>query len=79
MSKILVISDNHGEIDLMMQVIQKERANLIVHAGDHGIPLEFMKANFNYFVGGNNDYDGEEIQNFVYDGFKFMLVHGHQR
>ncbi|GHU33406.1 hypothetical protein FACS1894166_08780 [Bacilli bacterium] len=57
MPKILVISDNHGNELLMRKVIDSEKAELVVHAGDYGISVATMKQLFDHFVIGNNDYD----------------------
>jgi predicted phosphodiesterase len=56
-SKILVISDNHGVDSIMSEIIAKERPDLAVHAGDFGISLANMQKLFNYFVNGNNDHN----------------------
>jgi predicted phosphodiesterase len=55
--RILVISDNHGNLAEMVQVINHEQANLVIHAGDYQLPINTMKQYFDYFVDGNNDFD----------------------
>jgi predicted phosphodiesterase len=37
--RILVLSDSHGTNDLMSQIIQKEAADLVIHAGDYATPI----------------------------------------
>jgi predicted phosphodiesterase len=55
--RILVLSDSHGTNDLMIRIIEKESADLVIHAGDYCVGTHTMKKYFHYFVDGNNDYD----------------------
>jgi predicted phosphodiesterase len=55
--RILVLSDSHGSNDLMIRIIEKEAADLVIHAGDYCTGISIMKKHFHYFVDGNNDYD----------------------
>jgi putative phosphoesterase len=74
--RILVLSDSHGTNDLMVKVIEKEAADLVIHAGDYSTSIGTMKQYFNYFVDGNNDYDWKNVEIFIYGEFKFLLTHG---
>jgi predicted phosphodiesterase len=37
--RILILSDSHGVNDLMVRIIQKETADLVVHAGDYSTSI----------------------------------------
>jgi predicted phosphodiesterase len=74
--KLLIIADNHGDLDEMVQVINHEQANLVVHAGDYNLAINTMKQYFDYFVDGNNDYDHEKQVVFTFADKKFLLLHG---
>jgi putative phosphoesterase len=77
--KLLIVSDTHGlNIDKLIETIKKENADINIHAGDYLLPIDKMKKVFQYFVDGNNDYGYEDEQTFIIDGFKFLLIHGHQ-
>ncbi|MDR0739383.1 MAG: metallophosphoesterase [Mycoplasmataceae bacterium] len=77
--RILILSDSHGVNDLMVRIIQKETADLVVHAGDYSTSISWMKQHFHYFIDGNNDYDWKNVEVFSFDGFKFLLTHGSEQ
>lgn len=78
MKKILIMSDTHGDYVFYKNIIAKEKADLVVHAGDFCIEISEMKKNFDFFVAGNNDYEGERIVNFQYENLNFQVMHGDQ-
>ncbi|MDR2823191.1 MAG: metallophosphoesterase [Mycoplasmataceae bacterium] len=75
--RILVIADSHGENAIMQDIITKQKADLIIHAGDYCTDIQWMKKHFHYFVDGNNDNEWVPIQIFTVGEFKFLLTHGH--
>lgn len=75
MKKILIMSDTHGRTDNILEVIELEKPDFVIHAGDYCVPVEFIKNNTDYFVCGNNDFDGNEIEIFTIEGIKFFLTH----
>jgi predicted phosphodiesterase len=74
--KLLILSDNHGDLNEMVQIIKHEHADLVVHAGDYNLPISTMKQYFNYFVDGNNDYGHVRQVSFNFANKKFLLLHG---
>jgi putative phosphoesterase len=77
--RILILSDSHGTNDLMLRIIEKESPDLVIHAGDYCTSVKTMKQHFHHFVDGNNDYEWKNSDVFVYEGYKFLLIHGHQQ
>lgn len=78
MTKIVVISDNHGNKNIMQQVIETERPDLKIHLGDSQMQASEIKMMFDYYVGGNNDvnFQNEELV-FEIEGVKIGICHGH--
>jgi len=68
MTKVLVISDTHGEFELIQKVIEKVKADVIIHAGDYDnvnlkndnpffrIDRELIKNTLSYWTKGNHDF-----------------------
>ena len=76
--KIVVMSDNHGDIKTMDSIILQEKPDYTIHCGDYLIKKELMKKRFNYFVLGNNDMDKGDLElNIEIKGYKFRILHGH--
>lgn len=78
MLKILSVSDTHGRNERWEKVIKKELPDLVLHSGDHCTSENIMNLYANYWVAGNNDYIGNEIEIFKIEDLKFILLHGHQ-
>ncbi len=82
MKKILVISDTHGLSESRVRdVISLEKPDIKVHCGDHMYDPKIMDELFTYYVDGNNDFkklENHQIIEFECEGFRFMLMHGHQ-
>lgn len=78
MTKILIISDTHGDKTNFVNVIEFEKPNYVIHAGDFCVNVTFISKYVDYFVAGNNDIDGEKIKLFDIEEIKFFLTHGHQ-
>lgn len=78
MTKILIVSDTHGDKTNLINVIEFEKPNYVIHAGDFCVNITFISKYVDYFVAGNNDVDGENIKLFDIEDIKFFLTHGHQ-
>lgn len=77
--KILVVSDNHGDVDVLKKIIEENKdVDMVMHCGDleaseKGLPhMEIVK--------GNNDFYGffEQQKIFELEGHRILLIHGHQ-
>lgn len=78
MKKVLILSDTHGDYVVFKKIIDLEQPDVTVHAGDFCIDVQEMHNNFDYFVAGNNDFDGERIVDFELENFKIRVMHGDQ-
>lgn len=78
MTKILIISDTHGDKKVFLDVINYENPNYVIHAGDYEVDVAFISRNVDFFVKGNCDYEGDPIKLFNIDGINFFLTHGNQ-
>jgi predicted phosphodiesterase len=76
--RILVLSDNHGDLNIMQQIINTTSHDLAIHAGDYGLDPTIMEQMFDYYVDGNNDFGDKQIVTFTYEKIKFLLLHGDQ-
>lgn len=36
MTRILLLSDTHGSIDIINMLVEKTKTNMVIHAGDFG-------------------------------------------
>lgn len=82
--KVLICSDSHTRIDYFQKIIELEKPDFIIFAGDHStdaidmslvynqIPFQIVRGNTDYF-----DYDTKDIQIFDLKGKKVLLTHGH--
>lgn len=79
MSKILVISDTHSENFILEEIINLEKPDYILHAGDHELDIDWLnKMNITY-VKGNNDYFGPDELIIKIENKIIALVHGHKQ
>ncbi|MDE5553437.1 MAG: YfcE family phosphodiesterase [Malacoplasma sp.] len=76
MKKILIVSDSHGNIDNFLSTIEKEKPDYKIHAGDFIVPISVIEENFDWFVRGNNDYQGPKEQEFKIQNLNIVLTHG---
>lgn len=77
--KILVLSDNHGDVNVVKKIIEDNKdADMIMHCGD----LEASEREFPAMeiVKGNNDFYGNFAQQKIFEleGHRILLIHGHQ-
>ncbi len=76
--KLLIVSDTHGDTKTMDKIIKKENPDFVIHAGDHCLNNEDQINKYaNYYVAGNNDYIGKDINIFNIENIYIMLTHGH--
>jgi len=80
--RVLVFSDTHGKLDLALEVIKKERADYVLHAGDLIHDARALAAVVDvpvYGVAGNCDLPGSgpEEELLPLGGTRILLVHGH--
>ncbi|UUD35350.1 YfcE family phosphodiesterase [Mycoplasmopsis caviae] len=84
-TKILVLSDIHGNIDIVNYILKNESYEYAISCGDHLLPKEYMNSNFDFCVDGNNDiyYDESYLKSpsldFEIEGYKFHIEHGHMQ
>ena len=79
MIEIVVVSDNHGKIEVLEEVVKKHpNADCYVHCGDAELPEEYLE-NF-VMVAGNNDYfvNLPDIRVIRIEPLKILIIHGHQ-
>lgn len=79
MTKILVISDSHGNDEVMNDILLKHRdCDIKVHAGDSYLEKEEILSIFTYAVAGNNDNNNLPFTVFFYvENIKVCLCHSH--
>ena len=81
--KILVLSDSHGRLGLMLDAMERERPHRVFFLGDHyqdaqaladaypGVPVDAVKGNCAWCAG------PEELL-VEAEGVRFLLTHGHR-
>lgn len=83
MMKALIISDNHGDQQILEQVTQswQDRVDLMIHCGDSEMaPTLPVMQRFDVAVQGNNDWGLEYLleQTVVKDKRRIYTTHGHR-
>ncbi len=82
--KVLICSDSHTRLNYFQKVIDKEKPEMVIFAGDHStdaldISLAYEEIPFK-IVRGNTDFYDRETEDelkFELDGKKILLIHGH--
>ncbi len=79
---ILVLSDSHGDIDVMASLVRRVRPQEVLHLGDHFSDMVKLHLLFPEIpmqgVRGNCDAPGSpESLRLTYGGKKIYLTHGH--
>lgn len=72
--KILVLSDSHS---YSLNSIDTRKYDAIIHCGDYGKSLTFLKNTKAYYVKGNCDFEGEKDLSCFLFGKKIYITHGH--
>jgi len=81
--KILVMSDSHGWNEAMINTVEYESPNMILHLGDKCTDCECLEQMFPEIplrsVKGNCDFGtrGIDMDEFVVEGKRFFMTHGH--
>lgn len=85
MTKVLVVSDSHGNDDAMDYILDyyKNEIDIVVHCGDLEYPAEELKKRVScpvYAARGNCDYffEGDEEPVFEVEGHTCFVTHGNQ-
>ncbi len=82
--KILVLSDSHRYMQNMVQAIEEEKPDHVIHLGDHIRDAEELSMDYPMLpvlkVRGNCDYDvmAQEEVLTEFRGFRFLICHGHR-
>lgn len=82
--KIVVFSDSHGNTELMVQTIQKEKPDLVLHLGDVCRDIEAVSQQFYTLavqnVCGNCDGFTETPDQRILqvEGRRILMTHGHR-
>ncbi len=83
--KIIAVSDTHGSLVAMDQVLSKHRnADIVVHCGDSQTGIENIKLSHPHHtyvsVCGNCDFYTmyKDIEEFTAEGVRFFVTHGHR-
>ena len=78
--KILILSDNHGDMDIVDKILKNEKHDLSIHLGDSQSSESTIRNKFNYYVEGNNDFwYSQTEESFEIEGLRFFILHGHTR
>lgn len=78
MTRIIVLSDIHGNTKIVDQILNNNFYDYAIIAGDYTCDSNFINSRFDYVVRGNNDFDSNKDELFfTIDNFKFYLCHGH--
>lgn len=81
MTRVLVISDSHGNLGDLIEIYEKSKADIIIFSGDCDLDLEYfihIYKNINYIaVKGNCDFlpNNKEMELMI-EGLKIIVTHG---
>lgn len=77
--KILVMSDTHGNIQAIENLVKNIEHDYSIIAGDFTCSDSIIDKNITYAVRGNNDWDSnyKDFLDFEIEGIRFHLEHGH--
>ena len=85
MMKVLIIGDTHGQDDIFLRVLSREKGfDVLLHTGDFEgsefVYSELTEVPF-YFVAGNNDFftDAPFEQVIELAGCRIFMTHGHKK
>ena len=84
MTKIIVVSDTHGDFDVLYDIVTRNQvADMFIHLGDGEREYDDVRNLYPekafLYVRGNNDWGDQPIfRTFSLDGHKFYLTHGHR-
>ena len=83
--KILIVSDSHVNNNIVIQAVQKEKPDMLIHLGDiendtHQIEQALGTEKPSIYIRGNCDYYDRELKPqavFNLMGHRFFATHGH--
>lgn len=82
-TKVLILSDSHGNRSLLQRVFEAEKPDKIFFLGDHINDIYSLENALDvdiYAVKGNVDYGVQGVEDLVLslNGYKILLTHGHK-
>ncbi|MDJ1646174.1 metallophosphoesterase family protein [Mycoplasma phocimorsus] len=79
MTTFIILSDNHGDLQVISDILSSEKYDIAIHLGDYLCESSFMKKHFDFYVAGNNDFDfnAKESYELEIEGLRISLQHGH--
>ncbi|PTX59353.1 hypothetical protein C8P63_11248 [Melghirimyces profundicolus] len=78
--RVLIVSDSHGDAGLVKSVVERERADHLIHCGDFCTGRDRLPSGPLTVVRGNCDW--EEVPEEAWwdgGGHRFYVTHGHRR
>jgi len=81
--RILVLSDSHGAVETLAEIVGQCEADMILHLGDHARDCAIIRTRFPQImlraVKGNCDRLERELDTdeFVVEGKRIVMTHGH--
>jgi len=79
--KVLVISDTHGQVAYVQNLLDRMSIDWLIHLGDHNSDMAKLKLPPNVktiAVAGNCDHSGKEEETFLIEKIYFFICHGHR-
>ena len=82
MKRILVISDSHGYLNHIREILKKENPDMIIHLGDcvrdvYELQREFPSHNIEYVKGNCDIVQEPEEKILLIEDKKILICHGH--
>src|SRR5699024_1476968 len=79
MNKILILSDNHGLKDELVEMKKRHKADHFIHCGDSELDMDALELEGFLKVAGNCDHDVRfpEEQTIEVGDLRILIVHGH--
>ncbi len=74
--KLLVVSDTHGEADLLKELATKYKDYTKIHLGDRGFDKALLDELDFIYVDGNCDYGNNKDKVIEIEGNTILLTHG---
>ena len=84
MKNILIVSDTHGDITGIKEVIEENKIDYLIHLGDNYVDYEQIKKMApkiqSWYIFGNHDLEWLEPKELLFEinGIKIYATHGHQ-
>lgn len=82
--KLLILSDSHGDVGTMLDIVEREKPNEIIHLGDcwrdaETVAFAYPEIPMNAVPGNCDDSFGKKGRLMLErDGIRILLAHGHQ-